>query len=86
MVSVAHNLLEHHPEYIKHFMLTLKVTGKPDLLVERDKSGRWVERYRKYKEQPESLKIYKHDLNEFIEFLVPEFEGKLIDWGMGKLG
>ena len=45
-----------------------------------------VERYRKYKEQPESLKIYKHDLNEFIEFLVPEFEGKLIDWGMGKLG
>lgn len=86
IVSVAHNLIEHHPEYIKHFMLTLKVTGKLNLLLERDKSGRWVERYRKYKEQPEALKIYKHDLNKFIEFLVPEFEGKLIDWGMGKLG
>lgn len=82
MVSVAHNLIEHHPEYIKHFMLTLKVTGKPNLLVERDKSGRWSERYKKYIQQPEVLKIYKHDLNEFIEFLVPEFEGKLIDWGM----
>lgn len=86
IVSVAHNLIEHHPEYIKHFMLTLKVTGKLNLLLERDKSGRWVERYRKHKEQPEALKIYKHDLNKFIEFLVPEFEGKLIDWGMGKLG
>lgn len=86
MVSVAHNLMEHHPAYIKHFMLTLKITNKPNLLVERDKSGSWEERYRKYKEQSEECKIYKHDLNEFIEFLVPEFEGRLIKWGVGKLG
>ena len=52
-------------------MFTLKVTSKPNLLVERDKSSRWVERYRKYKEQLEALKFYKHDLNELIEFLVP---------------
>ncbi|MDU4392789.1 MAG: hypothetical protein E7I55_02185, partial [Acinetobacter ursingii] len=81
MISVAHNLMEHHPAYIKHFMLTLKVTEKPNLLNERDSSGKWQERYKKYTQQPESTKIYKHDLNQFIEFLVPEFEGRLISWG-----
>ncbi|MBL8281514.1 MAG: hypothetical protein JNJ87_06420 [Acinetobacter junii] len=81
MVSVAHNLMEHHPAYIKHFMLTLKVTGKLNLLNERDSSGKWKERYKKYTQQPEDTKIYKHDLNLFIEFLVPEFEGRLISWG-----
>lgn len=81
MVSVAHNLMEHHPAYIKHFMLTLKVTGKPNVLNERDSSGKWKERYKKYTQQPEEAKIYKHDLNQFIEFLVPEFDGKLIAWG-----
>lgn len=81
MVSVAHNLMEHHPEYIKHFLLTLKVTGKADLLKERDKSGKWTARYEAYIQQPEEFKIYKHDLNEFIEFLVPEFEKRLIAWG-----
>lgn len=81
MVSVAHNLIEHHPEYIKHFMLTLKITGKSSLLTERDYSGKWSERYGKYIQQSEELKVYKHDLNEFIEFLVPEFEGRLINWG-----
>ena len=81
VVSVAHNLMEHHPAYIKHFMLTLKVTGKPDLLNERDSSGKWKERYKKYTQQPEEAKMYKHDLNHFIEFLVPEFEGRLITWG-----
>lgn len=81
MVSVAHNLMEHHPEYIKHFMLTFKVTGKPSLLIDRDVSGKWTERYKKYIEQPEEFKTYKHDLNQFIEFLVPEFEGRLIAWG-----
>ena len=81
MVSVAHNLMEHHPAYIKHFMLTLKVTDKPNLLNERDNSGKWKERYKKYVQQPEEAKIYKHDLNQFIEFLVPEFKGKLIAWG-----
>ena len=59
----------------------LKVTGKPDLLNERDSSGKWKERYKKYVQQPEEFKIYKHDLNQFIEFLVPEFEGRLIAWG-----
>lgn len=81
MVSVAHNLMEHHPAYIKHFMLTLKVTGKPNLLNERDFSGKWKDRYKKYAQQPEDTKIYKHDLNQFIELLVPEFEGRLISWG-----
>lgn len=81
MVSVAHNLMEHHPLYIKHFMLTLKVTGKPNLLNERDISGKWRERYKKYTQQSEEIKMYKHDLNQFIEFLVPEFEGRLISWG-----
>lgn len=81
MVSVAHNLMEHHPAYIKHLMLTLKVTGKPDLLNERDSSGKWKDRYKKYVQQPEEFKIYKHDLNQFIEFLVPEFKGRLIAWG-----
>ncbi|MFG0750514.1 DUF6035 family protein [Acinetobacter ursingii] len=81
MVSVAHNLMEHHPEYIKHFMLTLKVTGKPNLLTKRDTSGKWMGRYKKYTQQPEELKVCKHDLNQFIEFLVPEFEGRLISWG-----
>ncbi|EKU37809.1 hypothetical protein ACINWC141_3573 [Acinetobacter sp. WC-141] len=81
MVSVAHNLMEHHPAYIKHFMLTLKVTEKPNLLNERDSSGKWRERYQKYTQQPEVDKIYKHDLNQLIEFLVPEFEGRLISWG-----
>ncbi|WP_336024229.1 DUF6035 family protein [Acinetobacter lwoffii] len=81
MVSVAHNLMEHHPAYIKHFMLTLKVTDKPNLLNERDSSAKWKERYKKYIQQPEEFKIYKHDLNQFIEFLVPEFEGRLIAWG-----
>lgn len=81
MVSVAHNLMEHHPVYIKHFMLTLKMTDKPNLLNERDISGKWKERYKKYIQQPEEAKIYKHDLNQFIEFLVPEFKGKLIAWG-----
>lgn len=28
LVGVAQNLMEHHPEYIKHFLLTLKVTKK----------------------------------------------------------
>ncbi len=28
LVGVAQNLMEHHPEYIKHFLLTLKVTSK----------------------------------------------------------
>jgi hypothetical protein len=73
--------MEHHPAYIKHFMLTLKVTGKPNLLNERDNSGKWKERYKKYTQQPEDTKIYKHDLNQFVEFLVPEFEGRLISWG-----
>lgn len=81
MVSVAHNLMEHHPEYIKHFLLTLKVTGKADLLKQRDISGKWTARYEAYIQQPEELKTYKHDLNQFIEFLVPEFEGRLIAWG-----
>lgn len=81
MVSVAHNLMEHHPAYIKHLMLTLKVTGKPNLLNERDGSGKWKERYKKYVQLPEDFKIYKHDLNQFIEFLVPEFKGRLITWG-----
>lgn len=81
MVGVAHNLMEHHPAYIKHFMLTLKVTGKSNLLNERDNSGKWKERYKKYTQQPEEAKIYKHDLNQFIEFLVPEFKGQLISWG-----
>lgn len=85
MVSVAHNLMEHHPAYIKHFMLTLKVTGKSNLLNKRDGSGKWKERYKKYTQQPEDAKIYKHDLNQFIEFLVPEFEGRLIAWGRGDL-
>jgi hypothetical protein len=62
-------------------MLTLKVTGKPNLLNERDSSGKWKDRYQKYTQQAEHIKIYKHDLNHFIEFLVPEFEGKLIAWG-----
>lgn len=84
MVSVAHNLMEHHPAYIKHFLLTLKVTDKPNLLNERDSSGKWKERYKKYIQQPEEFKIYKHDLNQFIEFLVPEFEGRLIAWGLGR--
>lgn len=81
MVSVAHNLMEHHPAYIKHFMLTLKVTGKPNLLNERDSSGKWKERYKKYTQQSEVDKIYQHDLNQFIEFLVPDFDGRLISWG-----
>lgn len=81
MVSVAHNLMEHHSAYIKHFMLTLKVTDKPNLLNERDVSGKWKERYHKYIQQPKESKIYHHDLNQFIEFLVPEFEGRLIAWG-----
>ncbi|WP_332605194.1 DUF6035 family protein [Acinetobacter sp. ESBL14] len=81
IVGVAHNLMEHHPAYIKHFMLTLKVTGKPDLLNERDSSGKWKQRYKRYTQQPEDAKIYKHDLNQFIEFLVPEFEERLIAWG-----
>ena len=81
MVSVAHNLMEHHQAYIKHFMLTLKVTEKPNLLNERDSSGKWRERYKKYTQLPEVDKIYKHDLNQFIEFLVPEFKGRLIAWG-----
>ena len=34
-----------------------------------------------YTKQPESLKTYKHDFNEFIEFFVPEFDGRLISWG-----
>jgi hypothetical protein len=34
--------------------------------------------------QPYKLtEIYNHDLNQFIEFLVPEFEGRLISWGEG---
>lgn len=81
MVSVAHNLMEHHSAYIKHFMLTLKVTGKSNLLNERDSSGKWEERYKQYTLQPEDAKIYKHDLNQFIEFLISEFEGRLIAWG-----
>lgn len=81
MLSVAHNLMEHHPEYIKHFLLTLKVTGKPDLLKERDRSGKWNARYGAYIRQPEELKNYRHDLNKFIEFLVPEFDGRLASWG-----
>ena len=72
-----------HPAYIKHFMLTLKVTGKPNLLNERDSSGKWKEHYKKYTQQSEDAKIYNHDLNQFIEFLVPEFEGRLISWGEG---
>ena len=81
LVSVAHNLMEHHPEYIKHFLLTFKVTDKPDFLKERDTSGKWIARYGVYTKQPEEIKTYKHDLNEFIEFLVPEFDGRLISWG-----
>ncbi|WP_335994327.1 DUF6035 family protein [Acinetobacter pittii] len=81
MVSVAHNLMEHHPAYIKHFLLTLKVTGKPNLLNNRDISGKWQRRYEAYKQQSENAKIYQHDLNQLIEFLVPEFHGQLIAWG-----
>lgn len=55
IISVAHNLMEHHPAYIKHFMLTLKVTEKPNLLNERDSSGKWQERYKKYTQQPERV-------------------------------
>ena len=62
-------------------MLTLKVTGKANLLNERDSSGKWKERYKKYTQQSEVEKIYKHDLNQFIEFLVPDFDGRLISWG-----
>ncbi|MGH1968950.1 DUF6035 family protein, partial [Acinetobacter baumannii] len=45
------------------------------------KYERWIKRYSEYIRQPDSLKIYKHDLNDFIEFLVPEFEGRLKEWG-----
>ncbi|MCE6142411.1 hypothetical protein KR615_03260 [Acinetobacter baumannii] len=82
LVGVAQNLMEHHPEYIKHFLLTLKVTKKNNLLKnDLVKYERWIKRYSEYIRQPDSLKIYKHDLNDFIEFLVPEFEGRLKEWG-----
>ncbi|HGH3155869.1 TPA: DUF6035 family protein, partial [Acinetobacter baumannii] len=82
LVGVAQNLMEHHPEYIKHFLLTLKVTKKNNLLKnDLVKYERWIKRYSEYIRQPDSLKIYKHDLNVFIEFLVPEFEGRLKEWG-----
>ena len=57
------------------------INGTTLLLNDRDSSGKWKERYKKYTQQSEDTKIYKHDLNQFIEFLVPEFEGRLIAWG-----
>ncbi|MCA4419755.1 hypothetical protein LDY12_15690 [Acinetobacter baumannii] len=82
LVGVAQNLMEHHPEYIKHFLLTLKVTKKNNLLKnDLVKYERWIKRYSEDIRHPDSLKIYKHDLNDFIEFLVPEFEGRLKEWG-----
>ena len=73
--------MQYHLAYIKHFMLTLKVTGKPNLLNDRDNSDKLKERYQKYTQLPEDAKIYRHDLNQCIEFLVLEFEGRLISWG-----
>ncbi len=34
-----------------------------------------------YTKQPESVKTYKHDFKEFIEFFVQEFDGRLMSWG-----
>ncbi|MCY3124802.1 hypothetical protein ECE26_09015, partial [Acinetobacter baumannii] len=46
LVGVAQNLMEHHPEYIKHFLLTLKVTKKNNLLKnDLVKYERWIKRY-----------------------------------------
>jgi hypothetical protein len=56
MVTIAHNLIENHPAYVKHFMLTLKIISNTKLLNKTDASDKLKERY---KNIPNSLRIAK---------------------------
>lgn len=57
MVTIAHNLIENHPAYVKHFMLTLKIISNTKLLNKTDASDKLKERYKKYTQKSEDSKI-----------------------------
>ncbi|MDC5324098.1 hypothetical protein NRA33_15615 [Acinetobacter baumannii] len=77
LLQVAHVLLEHHPEFWKHFLLVVKHYGHMDLLKSQDIKGKLFSKTKKI-----STQDFKpdHSYNSLIEFLCPIFQGKLFLW------
>lgn len=77
LLQVAHVLLEHHPEFWKHFLLVVKYYGHMDLLKSQDIKGKLFSKTKKI-----SAEDFKpdHAYNPLIEFLCPIFQGKLFLW------
>ncbi|MFI8145036.1 hypothetical protein [Acinetobacter sp. ABJ_C5_2] len=80
--NVAHYVLDFIPEYWKHFRLVLKIYTHQELIGEilKDKKIQIkIEKKKSFIENPSHLH------NTYIEFLCPEFNGRLISWGQGLL-
>lgn len=77
LLQVAHVLLEHHPEFWKHFLLVVKYYGHMDLLKSQDIKGKLFSKTKKISAENFDS---DHSYNSLIEFLCPIFEGRLFLW------
>lgn len=80
--NVAHYVLDFMPEYWKHFRLVLKIYNHKNLIDEILNDEKIKIKLIKKKEFIDNP---VHEHNKYIEFLCPEFQGRLISWGDGPL-
>lgn len=79
--NVIHLILDIKPEFWKHFKLVIKIYGHAELLSEIIKDPKIQKKINLKKEMIDNP---NHEYNNYIEFLCPKFDGRLIGWGNGE--
>ncbi|MDQ9022029.1 hypothetical protein RFI02_13050 [Acinetobacter sichuanensis] len=78
---LAHFVLDRMPEFWTHFRLVLK-TYQHQHLIQEVLADAKIQK--KLKDKASEIDHPNHQYNEYIEFLCPKLDGKLIAWGLGE--